>query len=226
MTRLLLAIFFVCAVTPAHAEDYKQLFEDAVATVDWELEKNWAFTESNLTKDKVWVGRFDPRKAEDEHWTLISVDGREPNEEELLKFEHDKEEHETSNSSQRVNIVDVDTIELLEETDEYWLLKFVPDEDEVEFIDNVDATVKIIKDGRYLEAIDLRNNDDIKPGFGTKIGTFIMHLQFGPATDGGPIVPQNMAIKVQGRALLFIGFDETEIIEYSNFEFAGNGSNQ
>ena len=225
MTRLLLTFFFLCVVTPLHAEDYKQLFEDAVATVDWELEKNWAFTESNLTRDKVWVGRFDPRKAEDKRWTLISVDGRKPNEEELLEFEDDKEEHETSNSSQRVNIVDADTVELLEETEEYWLLNFIPDEDEVEFIDNVDATVKINKDGRYLETIDLRNNDDIKPGFGTKIDTFIMHLQFGPATDGGPIVPLSMAVKVKGRALIFIAFDESEIIEYSNFEFAGNGNN-
>jgi len=225
MMRLLLTFFFLCVVTPVHAEDYKQLFEDAVATVDWELEKNWAFTESNLTRDKVWVGRFDPRKAEDKRWTLISVDGRKPNEEELLEFEDDKEEHETSNSSQRVNIVDADTVELLEETEEYWLLNFIPDEDEVEFIDNVDATVKINKDGRYLETIDLRNNDDIKPGFGTKIDTFIMHLQFGPATDGGPIVPLSMAVKVKGRALIFIAFDESEIIEYSNFEFAGNGNN-
>ena len=224
MTRLLLTFFFLCGVTQVHAEDYKKLFEDAVATVDWELEKNWAFTESNLTDDKVWVGRFDPRKAEDERWTLISVDGRKPNEEELREFAHEKEEHETSDSSQRVDIVDVETVELLEETEEYWLLNFIPDEDEVEFISNVGATVKIIKDGRYLEAIDLRNNADIKPGFGTKISTFIMHFQFGPAIEGGPIVPHNMAIKVEGRALLFIGFDETEIIEYSNFEFAGNGN--
>ena len=226
MTRLLLTFFFLCVVTPLHAEDYKQLFADAVETVDWELEKNWAFTESNLKDDKVWVGRFDPRKAEDERWTLISIDGRRPNEEELLKFEHDKEEHETSDNSRRIDIVDVETIELLEETDEYWLLKFVPDEDEAQFIDNVDATVKINKNGGYLEAIDLRNNDDIEPGFGTKISTFIMHYQFGPTIEGGPIVPQNMAIKAEGRALLFIGFDETEIIEYSNFEFVGNGSNQ
>lgn len=224
MTRLLLTFFFLCVVTPLHAEDYKQLFADAVEAVDWELEKNWAFTESNLKDDKVWVGRFDPRKAEDERWTLISVDGRRPNEEELLKFEHDKEEHEISDNSRRVDIVDVETIELLEETDEYWLLKFVPDEDEAQFIDNVDATVKINKNGGYLEAIDLRNNDDIEPGFGTKISTFIMHYQFGPTIEGGPIVPQNMAIKAEGRALLFIGFDETEIIEYSNFEFAGNGN--
>ena len=224
MTRLLLTLLIVCGVTPVHAEDYKQLFEDAVETVDWELEKNWAFTESTLTDDKVWVGRFDPRKAEDERWILISVDRRKPTEDELREFAHKKEEHETSDSSRRVDIVDVETIELLEETEEHWLLKFVPDEDEVEFIDNVDATVKISKDGRYLEAIDLRNNDDIKPGFGTKISTFIMHFQFGPAIEGGPIVPHNMAIKAKGRALLFIGFDETEIIEYSNFEFAGSGN--
>jgi hypothetical protein len=226
MTRLILTLFFVCSATPTHAEDYKQLFDDAVATVDWELEKNWAFTESTLTDEKRWVARHDPRNNEDERWTLVSVDERMPNKDELKEFAHKKEDHETSDSSQRVDIVDVDTVELLEETEEYWLLNFIPDEDEVEFIDNVDATVKIIKDGRYLEAIDLRNNADIKPGFGTKIGTFIVHFQFGPATEGGPIVPRNMAIKVQGRALFFIGFDETEIIEYSDFEFAGNGNDE
>ncbi|NOR35938.1 MAG: hypothetical protein GQ577_04245 [Woeseiaceae bacterium] len=224
MTRLLLTFFFLCVVTPLHAEDYKLLFEDAVEAVDWELEKNWAFTESTLTDGKRWVGKHDPRNNEVDHWTLISVDGRKPNEDELREFAHKKEEHETSDSSQRVNIVDVETIELLEETEEYWLLNFIPDEDEVEFISNVDATVKISKDGRYLEAIDLRNNADIKPGFGTTISTFIMHFQFGPAIEGGPIVPRNMAIKAKGRALLFIGFDETEIIEYSNFEFAGSGN--
>jgi len=226
MTRLLLTVLLVFAATPACAEDYKKLFEDAVAAIDWDLEKNWAFTESNLTDEEVWVGRFDPRKADDERWTLISVDGRKPNEEELRKFAHDKEDHETSNSSNRVDIVDVETVELVEETEEYWLLKFIPEEDEVEFIDNVDATVKIIKDGGYLEAIDLHNTADIKPGFGTKIGTFVIHFQFGPAVEGGPIVPKNMAIKVKGRALLFIGFDETEIIEYSDFEFAGNGNDE
>ncbi len=226
MTRLLLTLLIVFAAPPAHAEDYKKLFEEAVETVDWELEKNWAFTESTLEDDKHWVGRHDPRNHEDERWTLISVDGRKPSEDELSEFAHKKEEHETSDSSQRVDIVDVDTVELIEETEEYWLLDFIPDEDEVEFIDNVDATVKIIKDGRYLKAIDLRNNADIKPGFGTKISTFNMHLEFGPANDGGPIVPRTMAIQVTGRALIFIGFDETEIIEYSNFEFAVNGNDQ
>lgn len=226
MTRLLLSLLLVSGFTPVYAEDYKKLFEDAVATVDWELEKNWAFTESTLSEDKRWVGRHDPRKVEDERWTLLSVDGRRPSEDELREFVHKKNEHETSDSSQRVDIVDVETVELLEETDKYWLLNFIPDEDEVEFIDNVDATVRINKNGGYLEAIDMRNNDDIKPGFGTKIGTFIIHFQFGPAIEGGPIVPRNMAIQVKGRALLFIGFDETEIIEYSNFEFAGNGNDE
>jgi len=130
MMRLLLALLVVLGVPPVYAEDYKQLFEEAVATVDWELEKNWAFTESTLTDDIRWVGRHDPRNNEDERWTLISVDGRMPTEDELGEFAHKKEDHETSDSSQRVDIVDVDTVELLEETEEYWLLNFIPDEDE------------------------------------------------------------------------------------------------
>ena len=117
------------------------------------------------------------------------------------------------------------TLELVEETDEHWIFNFTPEEDEVEFIQNVDAALKIIKDGHYLESIDIRNRADIKPGFGTRISTFLVQMQFGPATDNGPIVPLAMKVKVVGRALLFIGFDETELITYKDFEFAAPDNN-
>ena len=84
----------------------------------------------------------------------------------------------------------------------------MPDEDEVEFVDNVDASVRILKDGRHLQVVDLRNSADIKPGFGMTIGTFLMRLEFGPAVTDGPIVPKSMKIRVGGRMLIFIGFEE------------------
>jgi hypothetical protein len=75
-----------------------------------------------------------------------------------------------------------------------------------------------MKNGPYLRNIDLRNSADIKPGFGMKIGTFLVRLEFGPAVVNGPIVPRRMRIRVGGRMLLFIGFEETEVIEFSEFE--------
>jgi hypothetical protein len=223
MMRLIASLLLAgITFSTVQAQDYFELFEEAAAAINWNFEDEWAFTETRMFDDLPWVARFDPRKPEGERWALISVDERMPTNDELKDFAHDKEDQDTSDSSQRIDIVGVETLELIVETDEYWDFKFVPEEDEVEFIENVDAVLRIRKDGPYLESIDMRNRADIKPGFGTRISTFVMQLQFGPAIDGGPIVPHAMRIEVVGRALLFIGFDETELITYSEFEFAGN----
>ncbi len=218
MIRPLALLILAGAASAAHAEDYAALFEEAAAAIVWNLEDQWAFTESRLSDDTVWVSRFDPRRAGGGRWTLLSVDGRVPTDRERREFADDKEDYETSDNSQRLDFVGVDTLELVVEDDDSWLLGFVPDEDEIEFVENVDASVRIMKDGPYLQAVDLRNSADIKPGYGMKIGTFMMRMEFGPAVVNGPIVPKSMRIKVGGRMLLFFGFEETEVIEFSDFE--------
>ncbi|MDH3338988.1 MAG: hypothetical protein OEM76_14350, partial [Gammaproteobacteria bacterium] len=111
---------------------------------------------------------------------------------------------------------------LVEETDGHWLFTFVPAEDQEAFMTSVDAKIRIVKDGRYVDSLEMRNFQDIKPGFGTKITKIQMRFTFGPALDAGPIVPKSMDVQVTGRALLFIGFDEIEVTKYSDFEYAGD----
>ena len=48
-------------------------------------------------------------------------------------------------------------------------------------------------------------------------------LVLASTANGGPIVPRSVKVQLRGRALLFIGIDETEIIEYSDFEYAPTG---
>lgn len=207
------------------AEDYSDLLEEAIETIDWQFEKQWAFTESSLNEELLFVARFDPGLEEDERWSLISVDGREPTDRQQREFRDDKEEHRGDSDDgfdQLAASVEPDTLELIEETDAHWLFSFVPDMDQDELVDSVDATIKIIKDGRYVELLEIRNKEVIKPGWGTKITQFLTRLTFGPAVDDGPIVPQTINVRVTGRALLFIGFDETEAIRYSDFERVQN----
>lgn len=221
MNRLLLLALPAFIATPALAEDYAALFEEAASAIEWDIEAGWAFTETRTRDDLLWVARFDPRMDEGDRWSLVSVDGRAPRDEEVREFEHDKEDHDAAANSGRINIVDVETLELVDESDTHLRLRFIPDEDEVEFVENVDSIVTIRKDGPVIETIDLRNHSDIRPGFGTKIGTFHFRMEFAPAVVNGPIVPKHLQIRVSGRALLFIGFDETELIEYSDYEYAG-----
>jgi hypothetical protein len=219
--RLFPVIAFVCiAGLPVHADDYASLFEEAINNIDWEFDDEWAYTESSLEDGELWVGRYDPRREADKRWTLISIDGGLPTAKEAKKYSQDKDERGNSSDSRTTRIVGADTLELLEETDDYWLFTFVPDDDEEVFTENVDARIKIIKAGPYVESIDIRNHSDIKPGFGTKIRKFVMQLEFGPAAEGGPIVPHSVKVHVTGRALLFIGFNETELTSYSDFEYA------
>ena len=215
MNRILVLLLFAGV---AQAEDYAALFEEAAANIDWNLEESFAFTESRYSDETLWVSRFDPRRPEGDRWELLSVDGRSPTDRQRREFAHEKEDQDTSDNDQRLDMVGIESLELLAEDDESWLLRFVPEEDEIEFDDNVDATVRIMKDGRYLQSVDMRNSEDIKPGWGTKIGTFVVNFEFGPAIVNGPIVPKTMKIQVGGSVLLFIGFEETEVIEYRDFD--------
>ncbi|MDH3339261.1 MAG: hypothetical protein OEM76_15760, partial [Gammaproteobacteria bacterium] len=209
------AAFFCLGMPFAGAEEnYKDLLDEAIGNIEWEFEKEWAFTETSLSDGGLFVGRFDPRLEDDEQWTLLSVDGKEPTSRQRRKYVHDKDEHrgDSDDDDNRVTaIVEPDSLEMVEETDEHWLFTFVPAEDQEAFMTSVDAKIRIVKDGRYVDSLEMRNFQDIKPGFGTKITRFQMRFTFGRALDAGPIVPKSMDVQVTGRALLFIGFDEIEV---------------
>ena len=223
MIRKLLTAAILLVFSGAYAEtDYSVLLDEALDAVDWEFEKEWAYTETTLQDGELWVGRYDPRVSVDDGWKLISVDGREPTSGQVHKFLHDRDEHGGASDKTVSAIVEPDSLELIEETDDYWLFSFVLSDNEEAFTDSVDTTLKIIKDGRYISHIEMHNHSAIKPGFGTRLTSFLTWFSFGPAVDGGPIVPKSVKVQVTGRALFFIAIDETETIEYSDFEYAGD----
>ena len=125
-------------------------------------------------------------------------------------------------------MVDPGSLELVEETADYWLLRFVPtdddDEDEMgrEVLEKMDGTVKIIKDGRYLEYLDIRNTGPIRPKVGVKMNEFLTRITFGPAVEGGPIVMKSMDVAIKLNAFLVVRVDETESVRFSEFEFVAN----
>ena len=227
-TCLLLLVLLPSAALAT--EDYSALFESAVENVTWEYPDNWAYTETRRNKDGTQVGRFDPSRPEAERWTLVSVDGRAPTDEEIEEFIEDKEgergfmsgDEEDDDEEDGVRtMVEPGSLELIEETETYWLLRFVPeadDDDEEKFLEKLNGTVRIDKAGQHLEYIDISTDKPVKPVFGVKIRDFNTRFEFGRALDEGPIVPVAFRLRIKGRAYLAIGFDEAQIVEFSDFE--------
>jgi hypothetical protein len=220
-----LTLVLLCLSIAANAfaaEDFDQLFRHAVEAVDFEFHKSWAYTETHVDSEHVWVGRFDPRRPEDQRWQLLTVNDRTPTEEEMEEYQEERAGNNSDDGEDSVEaMVKPDSVRLIEETAEYWLLGFDPGEDDHEVVENLEATIRISKAGSYLEFIDLRSRSPIKPAVGIKIAKLITRLTFGPAADGGPVVPLSTQVEVKGRAYLFISFDEQELFRNSDFEYVG-----
>jgi len=218
-----LAFLLLCltiTLTAPAAEDYEQLFQRAVEAVDFEFHKAWAYTETRIDSEHVWVGRFDPRRPKNQRWQLLTVDDRPPTAKETEQYQDEQDGDHGDNDGVDA-MVEPDSVRLIEETAEYWLLGFDAGEDEHDLAENLEATIRINKAGRYLEYIDLRTRSPIKPAIGVKIAKLITRLTFGPAVDGGPVVPLSTQVEVKGRAYLVISFDEQELFRNSDFEYAG-----
>ena len=230
-----LATVLIAASTPALCEpveeDYGALFERALESIAWDFQEHWAFNETESGGDGEFVGRHDPRKPQGERWTLISIDGREPTPEEARRYA-DRKRGENSDGDHNGDgdidgMVEPGSLELLEEADDHWLLRFVPTDDNDDdnmgrqVLERMEGTVKIVKDGHYLEYLDIRNTRPIRPKAGVKMKKFLTRITFGPAVDGGPIVMQSIDVAIKLSAFLVVRVDETESVRFSDFEYAG-----
>ena len=224
--RLRAAAIVCCALlaTTAYSTevDYDELFQEALGSVDFQFDRNWAYSETSVDKEHAWVGRFDPRRPAGERWQLLSVDKRTPTQEEIDEYLDDKDDDSSDDDDNEVvAMVEPGSVRLVEETDEYWLLTFNLDEDEEAIANSVEATIRVNKSGRYLEFVDVHNTEVVKPAFGVKLKKLITRLTFGPAAEDGPIVPLSTQVEIVGQAFVFFSFDEQELSHNSDFEYAG-----
>lgn len=212
---------------------YEALFQSAINAITWDFHEDWAFTVTSSGKDSHRVGRFDPRQPEGERWTLLTIDGREPTDEESAEYAEDSRDQQFGHGDSddgddnAIDMVEPGTLRLVDETDDYWLLSFVPTDDDNEddvgrkVLKDMQGTVKIIKDGEYLAYIDIHNEKPIRPKVGVKMKKFLMHMSFGPIADEGPVVMRSMDFAIKLSAFVLVHVSEAESVAFSDFEYAG-----
>ena len=223
--KTLATLLLLLLAGSANAETHEELVKRAFNAMEPDLSSNWSYTQTTRSSEGTFVARYDPRLPENEHWTLESVDGREPTDDELEAFLDEKAKDKGRDDDNDEQMFADGSIELLEETDAYWLFAFRPETDsdeEAKFMAAVDARLKVVKNGHFVSLVSMRNTDTIKPGKGVKIRTFETELEFAPAYEGGPTVPRRVRAAVQGRAFLVVNIDEEENIEFSDFERVGD----
>ena len=217
MTTLL-----VFAAAVAHGESHEALVERAFDSIETEIRDRWAFTRTETSAKGIYVATHDPRR--DPAWDLLTVDGREPTSDETEEFlserTRERGDDEEDDDDTR-SMVSPGSVELVDETDERWLFNFSPladSEDERKFMEAVQGRLEVAKDGHYVRKLHLRNLETIKPGKGVKVKVFDTSFEFAPAPDGSAVLPARVRAKIQGRAMLVVGIDEEQTVEFSDYQ--------
>lgn len=228
--KINIAVIALLFTVSALADEHASLVEEAFANISEDFHEVWSFTETQIEDGVTTVGRYDPSLAENARWQLLTVDGRLPTTNEIDDYRDDKDDEFDGNDGDgAIDIVTLDTVKLIEETADYWLFRFVPNADDDEedeaarkFMEKVHATVRINRNGRFPEYLDMRNDKPIQPAFGVKISRFLTRMTFGPAGEHGPIVPLSIDVAIKGRALLAIGINEKNSVQYDEWEYVGS----
>jgi hypothetical protein len=230
MRSVILALLLSSA--SAIASEPADIVRRAFAAIESDTYRRWAFTETSTEDEQTWIGRYDPGAPEADRWTLLSVDGREPSRDERASYARDRQgefaDDEDEDEDDGSEMINFDSLELLEESGDGWLFRFVPvfddDEDDAaaEMMKKVSGRIKVMRDGHYPAWMELRNEKTIRPAFGAKISHFLTRLTFAPVGGHGPVFLQSIDVQVKGRAALVIGFDVRESTKYSDFEYVGD----
>ena len=201
------------------------LVESAFEGISRNYRDDWGFRETRTSGEGEFVGRYDPARPPGERWTLVSVDGRPPTEQEAEDYRADRTRDGDDGGAGMSNadIVADGSLELIASTDETLTYTFTPaGDDDEEFFEDLIGTLTIDRTGRYLHALTLANDKPVRPATGVKISRFRVHLTFASLTPDGPVVPTGVDVSIKGRAYLAIGFDEVEKITWDEYEYAGD----
>ena len=204
--------------------DYGALLNDAASNIDEDYRDRWAYTETSRTSNGVFVSRYDPSNAPGKRWTLLTVDGREPKAKETKKFLKEKAEEEERSqqdgSGPKAFTEGVEKLTLLKETDDVWVLGFVPkgEGDNAKVMKKLNGSFTITKDSRVLQSITLKNEKSFKPNFTTRIYTFFMHYDFAPVGTDGPYLPNSLDFQIALKAVGVVKVDETVNTTFSDYQ--------
>ncbi len=212
---VLLAALFLS--TPAQAQ-IDDLFRAATSKLH-DSRDDCAYTVVTTTSEETLVASYDPSRADELKWQLISVDGEPPSDKRVSKYRKQKEGQEERNGARGFSeMVDESSVERIEETAEEVTYRFQP----IFFADKPEQNklmvglVIINKNDASIRQMEYYNTAKVKPVAIVTIEKLHSVMEFTTMPDGEQ-VPLKTKTHTKGKAFVFKKFDEHYVQEFSDY---------
>ena len=220
--------------TPAIAVEDLELHETAIARMLGSDYQGWKFRQIADDGEDVVVEHFDSSLPEEEQWTLVSKNDREPSAGDLRKYNKEKEKKRESNAASEVDessndflrvIVKPGTLRVTERNNDRITYSFRPHftkDEEKDMEDYVFGTITVNSkstENPWVEEVHLFNLEEFKTG-GARIREFQQIISFAPIGEGAqaPVFFKKVHMKIKGRAYGLFGFDKKVDVDFSEYQ--------
>jgi hypothetical protein len=199
---------FVAAAREALV-DTPLLFRDALLfSTATDLEQ-WHYLRTRHGEERVIVDRHDPTLPGEAHWQLVSIDGREPTEDERREYEKDRADHsdadERANNEDWVKVIAPDSVHLLEtegDARRFGYRMQSPDGRREKLFAGLAGDLLVVDDAdpAWIREVRLWNTEILRPALGVRIDAVKLVFRFTRQDDW--VVPTELQAQWEGEFLM------------------------
>ncbi len=226
----LCAVILAAGAAPVAAE-VPPIAREAFANMP-RVTGEWAFTRTREDNDGTRVERFDPHA--DPKWQLVSVDGREPSQDELRDYAEEVEqrlarEEGRPGDNDFDGLAAADGWQHLEEDDERVTWRFRPAAgatDREGMAEHLSGEMTILKSVPHVESFRLYSEKPFRARLIAKIERFDTRIEM-TRLGRRAYMPSQVTTELRGSAAFGLKSIERDILlNYSDFRYAGPGDEE
>jgi hypothetical protein len=188
--------------------------------------EQWRYRRSASYRETVRVDRHEPTRPGAEHWQLVSIDGREPTEEEWEEYRDDRADH-SGDGSERLGGDYVASIvipgsmrrEPAAQGLELWSFRLQsPDGRFERSYERMRGDLRLVRDehGVYADRVRVWNERPFRPFLGVRMDRLFLDFRFVPEQEH--VLPVAVEMELEGRALWIKEVGRRISVRMSGFE--------
>lgn len=212
-----------------------QLISRAITDFEQRGRADWSYRVSRYENEEGQISSsielFEPTKATDQQWTLLSLNGQPPDNKQLRKFAEKKlaetKQKQTEKGGQQSfsvklrDLIQLDSLQLLSNDPQRFHAGFAVYLSQLgaEASQHLQGSLIFNKQQRYIESIEITNTASFSPLFSAEIKEFKLTLDF--IKIDAAVLPARQELTMKGRFAFFSTIDEVSTVSFSDYHYVG-----